>query len=194
MTLLVVMSPCALVLRVPSAILSAIASGARRGVFFRGGAAIETLADVRTVALDKTGTLTKAIRQWFGLILQRRGSAYSAPPTTSRGFPTIRSHAPFRRWAPNAGSCRRRIYTCRLETGRRNQRTEQRAPPCTRKPSVCCVEHSWCACEAARAEEHDVTEVWVADPATAAGFSCAINFALKRGSWLSSCGGPGSGP
>ncbi|MEP6810569.1 MAG: cation-translocating P-type ATPase [Chthoniobacterales bacterium] len=58
MTLLVVMSPCALVLSVPSAILSAIASGARRGVLFRGGAAIETLADVRTVALDKTGTLT----------------------------------------------------------------------------------------------------------------------------------------
>jgi Cd2+/Zn2+-exporting ATPase len=58
MTLLVVMSPCALVLSVPSAILSAIASGARRGVLFRGGAAIETLADVKTVALDKTGTLT----------------------------------------------------------------------------------------------------------------------------------------
>lgn len=58
MTLLVVMSPCALVLSVPSAILSAIASGARRGVLFRGGAAIETLADVQIVALDKTGTLT----------------------------------------------------------------------------------------------------------------------------------------
>ncbi|MDQ2658833.1 MAG: heavy metal translocating P-type ATPase [Verrucomicrobiota bacterium] len=58
MTLLVVMSPCALVLSVPSAILSAIASGARRGVLFRGGAAIETLADTKTVALDKTGTLT----------------------------------------------------------------------------------------------------------------------------------------
>ena len=58
MTLLVVASPCALVLSVPSAILSAIASGARRGILYRGGAAIETLADVRVVALDKTGTLT----------------------------------------------------------------------------------------------------------------------------------------
>lgn len=58
MTLLVVASPCALVLSVPSAILSAIASGARRGILFRGGAAIETLADVGVVALDKTGTLT----------------------------------------------------------------------------------------------------------------------------------------
>mgnify|MGYP002134399245 CR=1 FL=1 len=58
MTLLVVASPCALVLSVPSAILSAIASGARRGILYRGGAAIETLADVKVVALDKTGTLT----------------------------------------------------------------------------------------------------------------------------------------
>lgn len=58
MTLLVVASPCALVLSVPSAILSAIASGARRGILYRGGAAIETLAEVKVVALDKTGTLT----------------------------------------------------------------------------------------------------------------------------------------
>ena len=58
MTLLVVASPCALVLSVPSAILSAIASGARRGILYRGGAAIETLANVGVVALDKTGTLT----------------------------------------------------------------------------------------------------------------------------------------
>ena len=58
MTLLVVASPCALVLSVPSSILSAIASGARRGILFRGGAAVETLADVNVVALDKTGTLT----------------------------------------------------------------------------------------------------------------------------------------
>ncbi len=58
MTLLVVASPCALVLSVPSGILSAIAAGARRGVLFRGGAPIENLALVKVVALDKTGTLT----------------------------------------------------------------------------------------------------------------------------------------
>jgi Cd2+/Zn2+-exporting ATPase len=59
MTLLVVMSPCALVLSVPSAILSAVAFGARHGVLFRGGAAVEKLARVSVVALDKTGTLTE---------------------------------------------------------------------------------------------------------------------------------------
>lgn len=58
MTLLVVSSPCALVLSIPSAILVAIAAGARAGVLFRGGVAVETLAKVDRFAFDKTGTLT----------------------------------------------------------------------------------------------------------------------------------------
>jgi Cd2+/Zn2+-exporting ATPase len=58
MTLLVVASPCALVLSIPSAVLAAIAWGARHGILFRGGAAVEKLADIDAVALDKTGTLT----------------------------------------------------------------------------------------------------------------------------------------
>jgi Cd2+/Zn2+-exporting ATPase len=58
MTLLVVASPCALVLSIPSAVLAAIAWGARHGILFRGGAAVEKLAGTDTVALDKTGTLT----------------------------------------------------------------------------------------------------------------------------------------
>ncbi len=58
MTLLVVASPCALVLSIPSAILAAIAWAAKRGILFRGGAAVEMLAEVNVVALDKTGTLT----------------------------------------------------------------------------------------------------------------------------------------
>ncbi|MGA2018659.1 MAG: cation-translocating P-type ATPase [Opitutaceae bacterium] len=58
MTLMVVASPCALVLSIPSAILASIARGARHGILFRGGAAVERLADVDVVALDKTGTLT----------------------------------------------------------------------------------------------------------------------------------------
>jgi Cd2+/Zn2+-exporting ATPase len=59
MTVLVVASPCALVLSVPSAILVAIASAARRGILFRGGVAIESLAGATQFAFDKTGTLTK---------------------------------------------------------------------------------------------------------------------------------------
>ncbi len=59
MTVLVVASPCALVLSIPSAILVAIAASARRGILFRGGIAIENLAGATQFAFDKTGTLTK---------------------------------------------------------------------------------------------------------------------------------------
>ncbi|MCS6770695.1 MAG: heavy metal translocating P-type ATPase [Kiritimatiellae bacterium] len=58
MTLLVVASPCALAISIPSAVLAGIAAGARRGILFRGGAALEKLASIRRVAMDKTGTLT----------------------------------------------------------------------------------------------------------------------------------------
>lgn len=58
LALLLIACPCALVVSVPAAIAAGVARGARVGVLFKSGAALERLAGVRHLALDKTGTLT----------------------------------------------------------------------------------------------------------------------------------------
>jgi Cu+-exporting ATPase len=56
---LIIACPCALGLATPMSITVAMGRGAQAGVLFRNAAAIESLQDVDTVVLDKTGTLTE---------------------------------------------------------------------------------------------------------------------------------------
>ena len=55
---LVVATPCPLILAVPVAIVSGLSRAAKQGILIKGGKALETLAQVRALVIDKTGTLT----------------------------------------------------------------------------------------------------------------------------------------
>ncbi len=58
LAVLVAATPCPLILAAPVAFISGVSQAARRGILVKGGAALEALADIRTVIFDKTGTLT----------------------------------------------------------------------------------------------------------------------------------------
>lgn len=75
--MLVAASPCAIVISVPAAILSALSASARGGVLFKGGAALENFAAVTQFAFDKTGTLTTG---------QPEVSAVISPAMTENDF------------------------------------------------------------------------------------------------------------
>lgn len=59
LVVLVAASPCALAIAVPVTVVSAVGAASRFGVLIKGGGAVEMLGKIRTIALDKTGTLTE---------------------------------------------------------------------------------------------------------------------------------------
>jgi Zn2+/Cd2+-exporting ATPase len=85
MTLLVVASPCALIISTPAAILSGIANGARHGILFKGGAVLDRAGAIDTLAFDKTGTLTEGKPRLVDRIALR--PAMSEEGTSTSGHP-----------------------------------------------------------------------------------------------------------
>ena len=58
-TFLVISCPCALVISIPLSFFAGIGGASHRGILVKGANYLETLADVRVIAFDKTGTMTK---------------------------------------------------------------------------------------------------------------------------------------
>jgi heavy metal translocating P-type ATPase len=67
LSVLVVATPCPLLLAVPISIVSGISRAAHRGIIVKGGGVLETLARAKVLVLDKTGTLTSGVPEVSGI-------------------------------------------------------------------------------------------------------------------------------
>ncbi|HEV2951006.1 MAG TPA: heavy metal translocating P-type ATPase, partial [Actinomycetota bacterium] len=81
LSVLVVATPCPLLLAVPIAIVSGISRAAHRGIIVKGGGALETLARAKVLVLDKTGTLTSGVPRLSDIEI----FSYPGPPADGSG-------------------------------------------------------------------------------------------------------------
>lgn len=117
-TFLIVASPCALVIATPTVTLCGLSRAARSGLLIKGGDALERLAAVRTVALDKTGTLT------LGKIRVTGASVFGADEASLASLAAgIESHSTHPlavavvKWAEEAGVRRAEVSQVRNTAG-----------------------------------------------------------------------------
>ncbi|OAT37168.1 heavy metal transporting ATPase [Hafnia paralvei ATCC 29927] len=92
LTMLLIGCPCALVISTPAAITSGLAAATRRGALIKGGAALEQLGRVTTIAFDKTGTLTQGTPQVTDVVAL--GDVDSARVLTLAAAVEVGSHHP----------------------------------------------------------------------------------------------------
>ncbi|QKK06731.1 MAG: cation-translocating P-type ATPase [Planctomycetota bacterium] len=121
-TLLIVMSPCALVIATPTATLAAIARGARAGVLFKGGESIDRLSRTEAVCFDKTGTLTVG-RPVFCEMIAREAADGADLLAVAAGLEQDSTHPTAR----DLRRGRRRRAGCWRSRGRRRRAFDRRA-------------------------------------------------------------------
>ena len=119
LSVLVVATPCPLLLAVPIAIVSGISRAAHRGIIVKGGGVLETLARAKVLVLDKTGTLTSGVPEVSDI---ETFAAVTIPARTSA-----------RRGAA-AGGLARPGLTARARHGARARRAGREGSSCRSPP------------------------------------------------------------
>ena len=100
LVMLVAASPCALAISVPVTVVAAIGAASRCGILVKGGAALEALGKVRTVALDKTGTLTRNQPAVIEVAPPAASPASRCSPWRPRWRHAASTRSPERSWPP----------------------------------------------------------------------------------------------